>query len=160
VIELNFNLKIKIMRKAVILLLTLLFTIISNAQVLFNTGSAEMDADLGKINADANLDFGAFKTNLTLSYDISEKKIDYLNISVKMEPAEIYFALELSKLSGRSIDQVVEIYEVNKDKGWGFIAKQLGIKPGSPEFHNLKENTKNKGAKGKGKNNKGKQKKK
>lgn len=148
------------MRKAVILLLTLLFTIISNAQVLFNTGSAEMDADLGKINADANLDFGAFKTNLTLSYDISEKKIDYLNISVKMEPAEIYFALELSKLSGRSIDQVVEIYEVNKDKGWGFIAKQLGIKPGSPEFHNLKENTKNKGAKGKGKNNKGKQKKK
>jgi hypothetical protein len=160
VIELNFNLKIKIMRKAVILLLTLLFTIISNAQVLFNTGSAEMDADLGKINADANLDFGAFKTNLTLSYDISEKKIDYLNISVKMEPAEIYFALELSKLSGRSIDQVVEIYKVNKDKGWGFIAKQLGIKPGSPEFHNLKENTKNKGAKGKGKNNKGKQKKK
>jgi hypothetical protein len=158
VIELNFNLKIKIMRKAVILLLTLLFTIISNAQVLFNTGSAEMDADLGKINADANLDFGAFKTNLTLSYDISEKKIDYLNISVKMEPAEIYFALELSKLSGRSIDQVVEIYKVNKDKGWGFIAKQLGIKPGSPEFHNLKENTKNKGAKGKGKNNKGKQK--
>ena len=148
------------MRKAVILLLTLLFTIISNAQVLFNTGSAEMDADLGKINADANLDFGAFKTNLTLSYDISEKKIDYLNISVKMEPAEIYFALELSKLSGRSIDQVVEIYEVNKDKGWGFIAKQLGIKPGSPEFHNLKENTKNKSTKGKGKNNKGKQKKK
>lgn len=148
------------MRKAVILLLTLLFTIISNAQVLFNTGSAEMDADLGKINADANLDFGAFKTNLTLSYDISEKKIDYLNISVKMEPAEIYFALELSKLSGRSIDQVVEIYEVNKDKGWGFIAKQLGIKPGSPEFHNLKENTKNKGAKGKGGNNKGKPKKK
>ena len=62
------------MRKAVMLLLTLLFTIISNAQVLFNTGSAEMDADLGKINADANLDFGAFKTNLTLSYDISEKK--------------------------------------------------------------------------------------
>ena len=148
------------MRKAVILLLTLLFTIISNAQVLFNTGSAEMDADLGKINADANLDFGAFKTNLTLSYDISEKKIDYLNISVKMEPAEIYFALELSKISGQSIDQVVEIYKVDKDKGWGFIAKELGIKPGSSEFHNLKENTKNKSTKGKSKNNKGKQKKK
>ena len=148
------------MRKAVIILLTLLFTIISNAQVLFNTGSAEMDADLGKINADANLDFGAFKTNLTLSYDISDKKIDYLSISVKMVPAEIYLALELSKLSGRSIDQVVEIYEVNRDKGWGFIAKELGIKPGSSEFHSLKEKTKNKGAKGKGKNNKGKQKKK
>ncbi|KKK85100.1 hypothetical protein LCGC14_2776690, partial [marine sediment metagenome] len=39
---------------------------------------------------------------------------------------------------------------------WGFIAKELGIKPGSPEFHNLKEDTKNKGAKGKSKSNKGK----
>jgi hypothetical protein len=140
------------MKKAIILLPTLLFSIISNAQVQFNTGSAELDADLGKINADANLDFGAFKTNLTLSYDVSENKIDYLRVSVKMEPAEIYLALELSELSGRSIDQVIEIYQVNRDKGWGVIAKELGIKPGSPEFHNLKNNARNKGVKGSSKN--------
>ena len=147
------------MRKAVILILALLFTIISNAQVLLNTGSVELDNDLNKINADARLDFGTFKTNLALSYNISDIKIDYLSVSVKMEPAEVYLALELSKLSGRSIDQVVEIYEVNRNKGWGIIAKELGIKPGSPEFHKLKENTKNKGAKVKSKNNKGKSKK-
>ena len=144
------------MRKAVILILTLLFTIISNAQVLLNTGSVELDNDLNKINADARLDFETFKTNLALSYNISDIKIDYLIVSVKMEPAEVYLALELSKLSGRSIDQVVEIYEVNRNKGWGIIAKELGIKPGSPEFHKLKENTKNKGAKGKSKKTKGK----
>ena len=148
------------MKKDIILFFTLFIGIISNAQVPYNTGNAELDADLGKINANAKLDFGAFKTNMELSYDISDKKIDYLSISVKMEPAEIYLALELSKLSGKSIDQVVEIYEVNKNKGWGFIAKELGIKPGSPEFHNLKENTKNTSAKGKSKNNKGKPKKK
>ncbi len=148
------------MKKVTILLMTLLLSVISNAQVSFNTGNAEFDSDLGRINADAKLDFGAFKTSLALSYDISDKKIDYLSVSVEMEPAEIYLSLELSKLSGKSIDQVVEIYEGNKDKGWGFIAKELGIKPGSPEFHSLKENTKNKGAKGKGKNNKGKPKKK
>ena len=147
------------MRKAVILILALLFTIISNAQVLLNTGSVELDNDLNKINADARLDFGTFKTNLALSYNISDIKIDYLSVSVKMEPAEVYLALELSKLSGRSIDQVVEIYEVNRNKGWGIIAKELGIKPGSPEFHTLKGNTKNKSAKGKSKNNKGKSKK-
>ena len=148
------------MKKVIILFLTVFLSVISNAQVSFNTGNAEFDSDLGKINADAKLDFGAFKTNLVLSYDISDKKIDHLSISVKMEPAEIYLALELTKLSGKSIDQVVEIYEVNKDKGWGFIAKELGIKPGSPEFHKLKEDTKNKGAKGKSKSNKGKPKKK
>ena len=148
------------MKKVIIVFLTVFLSVISNAQVSFNTGNAEFDSDLGKINADAKLDFGAFKTNLALSYDISDKKIDHLSISVKMEPAEIYLALELTKLSGKSIDQVVEIYEVNKDKGWGFIAKELGIKPGSPEFHKLKEDTKNKGTKGKSKSNKGKPKKK
>jgi len=131
-------------------------SVISNAQISFNTGNSEMDADLSKINVNAKLDFGAFKTNLNLSYNISEKKIDYLSISVKMEPAEIYLALELAKLSGKSIDDVVEIYKVHKEKGWGYIAKQIGIKPGSPEFHKLKENVKNKGSKGKGKSNKGK----
>ena len=142
------------MKRVIILFFTLFLSFISNAQVLFNTGNAELDADLGKINANAKLDFGAFKTDLELSYHISDKKIDYLSISVKMEPAEIYLALELTKLSGKSIDNVVEIYEVYKEKGWGFIAKELGIKPGSPEFHSLKEQTKNKGAKGKNKSNK------
>ena len=146
------------MKRVIILLFTLFLSVISNAQVLFNTGNAELDADLTKINANAKLDFGTFKTDLKLSYNISDKKIDYLCISVKMEPAEIYLSLELSKLSGRSVDEVVEIYKVHKDKGWGYIAKQLGIKPGSAEFHKLKENTKNKEAKGKSK--KGKPKKK
>ena len=141
------------MEKLILLLLVLCIGINSKAQAPYNTGDSEFDADLGRINAEAKLDFGAFKTNLSLSYDVSAQKIDYLNVTVKMEPAEIYLSLELSKLSGKSIDQVIEIYQVNKAKGWGVIAQELGIKPGSPEFHNLKENTKNKGAKGKGKGN-------
>jgi hypothetical protein len=146
--------------KRIILLFYAFFTIVvANAQVRFNTGNSDLDEDLNRINTDAKLDLGAFKTNLALSYDISERKIDYLSVSVKMVPAEIYLALELSRLSGKSIDQVVEVYEVNRDKGWGFIAKQLGIKPGSPEFHNLKNNVKNKSAQGRSKN-KGKPKKK
>ncbi len=146
------------MEKLLIVLCLLFSSVISNAQI--STGNSEMDADLSLINVNAKLDFGAFKTNLNLTYNISEKKIDYLSISVKMEPAEIYLALELTKLSGKSIDDVVEIYKVHKEKGWGYIAKQVGIKPGSPEFHKLKENVKIKGSKGKGKSKQGKTKKK
>jgi len=147
------------MEKLLIVLCLLFSSVISNAQI--STGNSEMDADLSKINVNAKLDFGAFKTNLNLTYNISEKKIDYLSITVKMEPAEIYLALELTKLSGKSIDDVVEIYKVHKEKGWGYIAKQIGITPGSPEFHKLKENVKIKGStKGKGKSNQGKTKKK
>ena len=147
--------------KKVLLIYSLLMTsLISFAQFSFNSGSAELDADLNRINTSAKLDFGAFKTELALSFNIEEKRINHLRTSVKMEPAEIYFALELSKISKKPIDNVVEVYKNNKEKGWGFIAKQLGIKPGSPEFHKLKEITKNKGSKGKEKGNKGKGKKK
>ena len=148
------------MKKPVFFVFLLFIAVISNAQVLFNTGNAELDADLEKINVDAKLDFGAFKTDINLSYNISEKKIDYLSVSVKMEPGEIYLALELSKISGKPVDDVVEIYEVHKNKGWGYIAKQLGIKPGSPEFHKLKENVKTKRSKSKRKGTQGKKKKK
>jgi hypothetical protein len=33
---------------------------------------------------------------------------------------------------------VLEIYERDHGQGWGVIAKRLGIKPGSAEFHALK----------------------
>ena len=148
------------MKKVFLIYSLLMFSLISFAQFPFNSGNAELDADLNRINTSAKLDFGVFKTEMALSFNIEEKRIDHLRTSVKMEPAEIYFALELSRISGKHIDNVVEVYENNKEKGWGFIAKQLGIKPGSPEFHKLKENTRNKGSKGKEKGNKGKGKKK
>jgi len=36
---------------------------------------------------------------------------------------------------------VVKEYDVNKDKGWGVMAKNLGIKPGSDAFHSLKKDS-------------------
>jgi hypothetical protein len=33
---------------------------------------------------------------------------------------------------------VIEQYRSSKGKGWGVLAKSLGIKPGSKEFHALK----------------------
>jgi hypothetical protein len=37
------------------------------------------------------------------------------------------------------IDTVQKNYMANRGQGWGVIAKQLGIKPGSNEFHALKK---------------------
>ena len=55
-----------------------------------------------------------------------------------MEAGEIYLALEIAKLSKTPVDEVITIYKNNKSKGWGYIAKEAGIKPGSPEFHQMK----------------------
>lgn len=147
------------MKRSLLVCILIVTSLISFAQFSFNTGSVELDANLNRINTNAKLDFGSFKTDLAVSFNIEEKKIDFLRSSVKMEPAEIYFALELSKISQKPIDNIAEVYKTHKEKGWGFIAKQLGIKPGSPEFHQLKEKTKNKGSKGKGKGKKAKGKK-
>ncbi|MCV9386122.1 hypothetical protein [Reichenbachiella ulvae] len=140
---------------------------LANAQVAFRTGNAQLDTDLNNINANASLHFGAFRTDLSIGYDVSEKKIDYMHSRLEMKPGEIYVALEISKISRRPVDEVIRYYESDKDRGWGYIAKQCGIKPGSAEFHQLKNGAQsqkgksNKGHKAKGNNgNKGKGKKK
>lgn len=140
------------MKKAVSSIILICIYIGLNAQFAFRSGSVELDTDLNSINANAKLDFGKFKTNLSLNYNVSEKKIDYMSASLKMQPAEIYFALEIGKYSNRPIDDVIAVYQKDKSKGWGYIAKQMGIKPGSEAFHALKNN-----ASGKAKKNKGNQ---
>ncbi|MCW3785334.1 hypothetical protein [Plebeiibacterium sediminum] len=129
-----------------------LISLFSSAQKSFKTGDIQLDTDLNEINARANLDFGAFKTDLSISYDISEKKIEFMHGSLSMSPGDIYVALEISKISKTPIDRVINVYKSHKEHGWGNIAKELGIKPGSPEFHQLKNNSKkmNKNNRGKG----------
>ncbi len=45
---------------------------------------------------------------------------------------------QLGYMASTPYERVVQVYQGNKGKGWGVIAKSLGIKPGSPEFHALK----------------------
>lgn len=71
--------------------------------------------------------------------------------TLKMGPGEIYLALEISNIATISLDNLLNIYHNNKDKDWGHIAKEAGIKPGSEEFHRLKNNASNKKSKSNGK---------
>ena len=140
------------MRNTIILLFSLL-TYISSAQVHFKTGNVQLDSDLNSINANANVDFGAFKAELCISYNVSERKIEYMHATLNMAPGEIYLVLEISKISKTSIDSILDLYRMHKSKGWGYIAKKAGIKPGSAEFHQLKNNVSNKKNKGAGNSN-------
>ena len=47
-------------------------------------------------------------------------------------------ATALAKATHRPVLTVAERYKKNPGKGWGVVAKDLGIKPGSSEFHELK----------------------
>ena len=45
---------------------------------------------------------------------------------------------QLGEVAHKQPEAVLKTYKVSKSKGWGAIAKELGIKPGSAEFHALK----------------------
>ena len=131
------------MKKILFVLLSLV-VYSASAQMDFNTGNAQLDRDLNTINASASADFGSFKADLSVNYNVSEKKINYMRGSLNMAAGEIYISLEISKLSKTPIDDVLVIYTNSKGRGWDYIAKQAGIKPGSPEFHQLKNNASSK----------------
>ncbi len=54
-------------------------------------------------------------------------------------PGDVYLACALASIIGRPCRYVADIWERDHAQGWGAVAKNLGIKPGSPEFHRLKK---------------------
>jgi len=134
------------------LIIICLVLCVYSAQAQHYSSDPDLNQSLITLDANARLDFGAFRTDISMGYNISEKKIDYLSAEIGMSAGDIYLTAEIASLTHKSIDQVVAVYTVHKDKGWGVMAKELGIKPGSPEFHALKDNAKN-NSKNKGKGN-------
>jgi hypothetical protein len=104
-----------------------------------NTGDAEMDSYLSEINDKAASDYDSFREELSESSEITAEEIDRYVKEENMEPADVYYASVLSSATDKPVSEVVELY--SEKKGWGAVAKELGIKPGSEAFHELKANT-------------------
>lgn len=133
------------MKKTALFLFLLIVSLPLQAQIKlpqFNTGDLNFDVSLEKINAEAKKNITNFIKNATKAFQVTESKIQAMLKEQKMEPADIYMALTLSQQLNHDLDDVIKQYQIDKKKGWGVIAKNLGIKPGSPEFHRLKRETK------------------
>lgn len=122
--------------KAILFSICLLVSSLTFGQ--YNTGDTQLNAILLKIDDDAKLNFSAFKSEISLNYNVSVKKIDSWSVQFGLKGGDIYLVVEISRITKKSVDEVIRVYQANKTKGWGAIAKELGIKPGSPEFHALK----------------------
>jgi hypothetical protein len=115
------------------------------------TGDAQLDSDLREINETAKTNIKNFADKLGRHYGVPKETADWLMKKVGMPPGDAYMAAKVSKISGKPIEDVAKEYEDNKEKGWGVIAKNLGIKPGSKEFHELKKDDSGMVGKAKGK---------
>lgn len=102
-------------------------------------------------NIQAQADPTGFHARLATRFHIGDAQVSAV-LSNFPKPADAYVALRLREMSGKPIDVVTEQYKTKKGQGWGALAKSLGIKPGSREFHALKRGDDLYASKGKGKN--------
>lgn len=100
--------------------------------------AGELDSFISSINVQAKADLPGFKAKLSAQFGVPAPEIDVLLKSVPT-PGDVYMTLRVGQVAGVSSDAVLKEYKAHKGKGWGVIAKNLGIKPGSKEFHDLKK---------------------
>jgi hypothetical protein len=128
--------------------------------LLISLAAAASAGDFGWIkdlNIQAKADLSGFKATLGARFNIGDTQINAV-LSNVTDPADAYMVLRLGEMSSKPPEYVIEKYKSGKGKGWGVLAKSLGIKPGSKEFMALKrghdisdDKTKNKNqGKGKG----------
>lgn len=89
-------------------------------------------------NIQAQADPSGFRARLATRFKIGDLQVRTVLSNIE-NPADAYLMLRLGEMSGKPTGYVLEQYNRTKKKGWGSLAKSLGIKPGSREFHALKK---------------------
>ena len=107
--------------------------ILSSASV----AHADLEGFLSKVNAQAKADMKNFNVKLSAQFGIPLPQVDIIIRSVA-NPADAFMVLQLGHIANKPPEAVLQTYKRSHGKGWGALAKELGIKPGSAEFHALK----------------------
>lgn len=98
---------------------------------------ADLDSFLSGLNTRASADIDEYGTRLSVQFETPLPQVQSLLRSVAV-PADAFMCLQLARMLGLAPERVVQTYNANRGRGWGVIAQEMGIKPGSPEFHALK----------------------
>ena len=122
--------KVKSIRNSILIMLAMFF---SATSVI--AGNFDWTRDLN-IRADA--DPYGFRAQLSTRFKIGDAQVRVVLGNVD-RPSDAYMVFRLGEMSSMSTDYVLSKYRAEKNKGWGALAKSLGIKPGSREFHALKQ---------------------
>lgn len=118
----------------------LLAASVAHAQVVgynFRTGDAWVDTRLFEVN-----DYGAryrdpFVDEMVGHYGAPRSLVADL-FGRHWSAGDIFMACAIAHVLGQPCINVVHVYERDRGQGWGNVAKRMGIKPGSREFHALK----------------------
>jgi len=101
------------------------------------TAFASLDDFLNSVNVQARVDLPGFSARVSTQFGVPVAQVNAVLQTVH-EPADAFMVFQLGQFANVPHERVMAVYTPNKKKGWGAIAKELGIKPGSKEFHALK----------------------
>ena len=102
------------------------------------SGDIWVDTWLGDMNRYGGRYPDAFADELVRHHSAPRELVIDLLTRRRWAPGDVYFACALARQIGRPCRYVVDIWERDHDQGWGVVARRMGLKPGSPEFHRLK----------------------
>ncbi len=98
---------------------------------------ASLDAFLHDLNVQAQANLGDYTIKVAAQFGIPVSQVEAV-LQVVAAPADAFMIFQIGHMAHKQPNVVLQTYQTQRGKGWGVIAKQLGIKPGSQEFHALK----------------------
>ncbi|MEO6066033.1 MAG: hypothetical protein ABIP49_09680 [Lysobacterales bacterium] len=105
------------------------------------TGDPALDAVLDTINLLFNDEPDYYVDQIVYETQAPPIIVREYIIERHYAPADVYMIGELAQASGQPFATVANRFDANRGRGWGVIARDLGIKPGSARFHALKNGT-------------------
>jgi hypothetical protein len=102
------------------------------------SGDVWVDARLGDVNAYGMRYRDPFIDELVRYHDAPRGLVTELLVTRRWAPGDVYYACVIARIIGRRCDYVADYWQAHHAQGWGAVARQLGIRPGSAEFHRLK----------------------
>lgn len=102
------------------------------------TGDAVLDALLRSLNVYYAEDVEWYVEDIVYSTGAPRAYVQTMIVERHYPPADVYLIAQTAAITGQPIAIVQRDFDVDRGQGWGVVARRLGIKPGSPEFHRLK----------------------
>jgi hypothetical protein len=116
-----------------ILLAAALFVLSSGTAI----AAGGLDVFLDNLNVQARADLNGFSVKVGAQFGVPVPRVQAV-LQTVATPADAFMVFQLGQMAHKPPETVLQTYQAKKDKGWGVMAKELGIKPGSREFHRLK----------------------
>ncbi len=113
---------------------TLFFLIIG---VAGSADAGNLENFLSNLNMQCKADMSGCSVRLSSQFGVPLPQVQTVIRTVDTF-SDAFMCYQLGQMTYKQPETVVQTYKRNKGKGWGVIAKELGIKPGSAEFHALK----------------------